>query len=144
MNQAEQNKATVEHFFKALEAENPEQVAILFAADGLHINPYHCEIFPTGAQGRDGIRDYWASTFLNFDGMTFPINEIYAMEGGNMVFVRYTGRIKLKDNAGWYKNDYYSTFKFNKAGEIMEYVEIFNPVTAARGFGLLDQLVASS
>ena len=75
--------------------------------------------------------------------MKFPIHELHAMEGGNMVFVKYTGQIQLKDVAGVYENDYYSTFKFNEAGEITEYVEIFDPVKAAKGFGLLDQLVAA-
>lgn len=137
---AENNKTTARAFFAALEAENPKAVAALFATDGRHINPYHCGIFPSGAEGRDGIEAYWTPTFPNFDGMSFPIHELHAMDDGGMVFVRYTGRIKLKGNAGWYENDYYSTFRFNQKGEITEYVEIFNPVTAARGFGLLDKL----
>ncbi|PSW17198.1 nuclear transport factor 2 family protein [Photobacterium sanctipauli] len=139
---AEQNKQRVRDFFAAIEAENPEAIAALFAEDGLHINPYHSGVFPTGAKGREGIKAYWAPTFPNFDGMAFPIHELYAMEAGDKVFVRYTGRIKLKNSGGWYENEYYSTFKFNSNGEITEYVEIFNPVVAAKGFGLLKQLVS--
>jgi ketosteroid isomerase-like protein len=139
---AKRNKDSVRAFFRALETADTDTVAALFAEDGVHINPYHCGVFPAGAEGREAIRAYWAPTFPNFDGMSFPIHELCAMEGGEMVFARYSGRIRLKDGAGWYNNDYYSTFKFNTAGEITEYVEIFNPVTAARGFGLLDQLIA--
>ena len=137
---AESNKNAVRSFFKALENENVASLVALFAEDAVHINPYASGIFPEGATGKEGIRDYWTPVFPNFDGMEFPIDEIYAMEDPTIVFVKYTGRIKLKDNAGYYENNYYSTFKFNTAGEITEYVEIFNPITAARGFGLLDKI----
>lgn len=137
----ERNKSTVKSFFKALEAEDVDQVAALFAEDGVHINPYHSGVFPEGAKGRDGVHAYWAPVFPNFDGMNFILHDLLAMEDETKVFVRYTGRIKLKDDAGWYENNYYSTFTFNAAGEIVEYVEIFNLVVAARAFGLLNQLL---
>lgn len=137
---ASKNKENVKAFFKALEAEDANAVAVLFAENGKHINPYHSGIFPTGAEGKEAIRNYWAPVFPNFAGMTFPIHELYAMEDPNIVFVKYTGNIQLKDNAGVYSNDYYSTFKFDEEGKITEYVEIFNPIVAARGFGLLDQI----
>lgn len=111
------NKASVEAFFKALENENATEVANLFSADAKHINPYHSDIFPKGANGKDAIENYWKPVFPNFDGMTFPIDEIYAMEDPNIVFVKYTGNIKLKNNAGVYSNNYYSTFKFNNEGK---------------------------
>ena len=137
---AEQNKATVRLFFKTLESENVDSLVNLFAENAKHINPYHSNLFPKGAEGKEGIRAYWTPVFPNFDGMEFLIEEIYAMENPNMVYVKYQGIIKLKDDAGFYKNDYYSTFKFNEKGEITEYVEIFNPITAAKGFGLLDKI----
>ena len=136
----ETNKASVRAFFAALEAENVDALVALFADNAQHINPYASGLFPEGASGRDGIRAYWTPVFPNFDGMTFPIEEIYAMEDPTIVYVQYTGRIKLKNDAGYYENNYYSTFKFNEAGLIIEYVEIFNPIVAARGFGLLDQI----
>ncbi|MEX0316033.1 MAG: nuclear transport factor 2 family protein [Allomuricauda sp.] len=137
---AAQNKETVKKFFKALENEDVNSLVKLFAEDAEHINPYHSDLFPKGAVGKDGIRAYWTPVFPNFNGMKFPIEELYAMEDPNIVFVKYTGDIKLKNDAGVYSNDYYSAFKFNDAGEIIEYVEIFNPIVAARGFGLLDQI----
>ena len=72
--------------------------------------------------------------------MRFPIDELLATEDPTIVFVRYRGEIQLKDDAGVYENNYYSTFRFNADGKIAEYVEIFDPVVAARGFGVLDQL----
>lgn len=137
---ANKNKVSVKAFFKALEAENVDDLVHLFADDAKHINPYHSGLFPEGARGKEGIRNYWEPVFPNFDGMAFPIEAIYAMEDPNMVYVKFTGNIKLKHNAGVYSNDYYATFKFNEAGKIIEYVEIFNPITAARGFGLLDKM----
>jgi ketosteroid isomerase-like protein len=72
--------------------------------------------------------------------MSFDIEEIYAMEDPTIVFVKFKGDIVLKNNAGVYSNDYYATFRFNEEGKITEYVEIFNPIVAARGFGLIDQI----
>ncbi|WP_353776988.1 nuclear transport factor 2 family protein [Winogradskyella sp. 3972H.M.0a.05] len=137
---ATQNKASVTSFFKALEEENVDNLLQLFADDAKHINPYHSGIFPEGAEGKEAIRAYWAPVFPNFDGMSFPIEELYAMEDPSLVFVKYSGHIKLKDGAGTYSNNYYSTFKFDDNGKIIEYVELFNPITAARGFGLLDKI----
>ena len=137
---ANKNKAQVKAFFKALEEEHLEELVDLFAEDAEHINPYHSGIFPEGAKGKEGIRAYWTPVFPNFDGMTFPIETLYAMEDPNMVFVKYKGNIKLKNGAGMYSNDYYSTFKFDGQGKITEYVEIFNPIVAARGFGLIDNI----
>ncbi|MEM7480383.1 MAG: nuclear transport factor 2 family protein [Acidobacteriota bacterium] len=136
----ERNKATVRKFFKTLENEDIPALVGLFSEDGVQVNPYHGGIFPAGAEGEEGLLAYWTPVPGNFDGMRFPIDELLATEDPDVVFVRYRGEIKLKDGAGYYKNDYYSTFRFNDAGEITEYVEIFDPVVAARGFGLLDQL----
>lgn len=134
------NKASVKAFFNGLENENVDAIVDLFAQNAKHINPYHSGLFPEGANGKEGIRNYWEPVFPNFDGMEFTIEEIYAMEYPYFVFVKYKGEIKLKNDAGIYSNDYYSTFKFDEAGKITEYVEIFNPITAARGFGLLNQI----
>ena len=134
------NKESVKDFFKALEDENVDRLVSLFADDAKHINPYASGLFPEGANGKEGIRAYWTPVFPNFNGMIFPIEELYAMENPNMIYVKYKGKITLKNNAGIYENDYYSTFRFNEAGKITEYVEIFNPIVAARGFGLIDNI----
>jgi len=137
---ATKNKATTLEFLKALENMNANAVAKLFAIDGKHINPYASGIFSDGVSGQDAIREYWKPVFPNFEKMEFPVEEIHAMEDASMTFVKFKGKIKLKNDAGWYENDYYATFKFNEEGKIIEYVEIFNPITAAKGFGLLDKI----
>lgn len=137
---AERNKANTLAFLKALEDMNTDAVVNLFAEDGVHINPYASGLFPEGAKGKEDIRAYWEPVFPNFEKMEFPVEEIYSMNEESMTFVKFRGKIKLKNDAGWYNNDYYATFKFNKEGKITEYVEIFNPITAAKGFGLIDRI----
>ena len=137
---AERNKANTLAFLKALEEMNVEAVVDLFAKEGRHINPYASGIFSDGTEGQEGIRAYWKPVFPNFEKMEFPVDEIYAMEDPSMTFVKFKGEIKLKNDARWYKNDYYATFKFNEEGKITEYVEIFNPIVAAKGFGLLEKI----
>jgi len=137
---SERNKANALAFFKALENADVEAVVNLFAEDGVHINPYASGLFPEGARGHEAIRAYWAPVFPNFDEMQFPVEEMYTINEAPMTMVKFSGNIKLKDNAGWYKNDYYATFKFNHEGKITEYVEIFNPIVAAQGFGLIDKI----
>ncbi len=137
---AQQNKETVKLFFQLLEKEDIASFIDLFDENGRQVNPYASGLFPNGANGKEELTTYWSPVPSNFDGMQFPIEEIYAMEDPSMVFVKYLGKIKLKNDAGWYENNYYSTFKFDDQGKILEYVEIFNPIVAARGFGMLDQI----
>ena len=134
------NKESVRQFFRLLEEENMAAFIELFAEDGQQINPYASGLFPEGAKGKEALRKYWEPVPGNFDGMQFPIQELLATEDPSIIFVRYQGKIKLKGGAGYYENQYYSTFRFDEEGKITEYVEIFNPIVAARGFGLLDQL----
>lgn len=137
---AHKNKLTVRTFFSLLEQEDIPSFVALFAENGKQVNPYASGLFPEGAQGKEALSAYWTPVPTLFDGMEFPIEELYALEDPNKVFVKYTGRIKLKDNAGVYENNYYSIFSFDREGKILEYVEIFNPIIAAKGFGLLDKI----
>ena len=134
------NKETVKVFFQSLESGDLDQLVSLFAEGGKQVNPYASGIFPEGAAGKEAIRKYWEPVFTNFDGMTFPITALYSMEDPTMVFVAYNGKIKLKNDQGYYENEYFSTFRFDESGLITEYVEIFNPITAAKAFGLIDKI----
>lgn len=134
------NKNNTLAFLKALEAMNIDSLVDLFAEEAAHINPYASGIFPDGAKGKEEIRAYWQPAFSNFERMEFPVEQIHAMEDPSLVFIQFLGKVKLKNNAGWYENNYYATFKFNEEGKIVQYVEIFNPIVAAKGFGLIDQI----
>lgn len=140
IEEREKNKESVRQFFTHLEEENIERFVEMFAKDGEQINPYASGIFPEGAKGHDELLAYWNPVPENFDGMEFIIDELLGTEDSKTVFVRYTGKIKLKEDAGFYENQYYSTFKFNDEGKITEYVEIFNPIVAAKAFGLTDSI----
>ena len=96
---AERNKANTLAFLKALEDMNVDAVVELFAAEGKHINPYASGIFSEGTAGHAGIRAYWEPVFPNFEKMEFPVDLIYAMEDPSMVFIKFKGKIKLKNNA---------------------------------------------
>lgn len=137
---AERNKTSVRTFFDLLESENIPAFVDLFAENGVQKNPFNGGIFPTGARGKGELMNYWEPVPSRFDGMRFVIEEMLATEDPDTIYVRYRGEITLKNNAGLYSNNYYSTFRFDADGKITEYVEIFDPVVAARGFGLLDQL----
>ena len=137
---AERNKEAVRTLLKLLEDENIPAFVNMFAADGVQVNPYTGGVLPEGAKGKEGLLAYWSPVPDRFDGMKFTIEELLATEDPSVVFTRFRGELKLKDGAGVYTNNYYSTFKFNDEGLITEYVEIFDPVVAARGFGLLDQI----
>ena len=134
------NKETVRKFFRLLEEENISAFIDLFAEDGQQINPYASGLFPEGAKGKEALKNYWEPVPGNFDGMQFNIQELLATENPKIIYVSYEGKIKLKGEEAYYENQYYSTFRFDEKGKITEYVEIFNPIVAARGFGLLDQL----
>ena len=136
----EKNKERVKAFFKLLEEENIEQFVAMFAKEGVQVNPYASGLFPQGAKGHQELTRYWKPVPGNFDGMEFKIEELLGTEDPNKVFVKYQGKIKLKNNSGHYQNQYYSTFTFDADGKILEYVEIFNPIVAAQAFGLTDSI----
>ena len=133
---AARNKATVRRSLALLEAENIPAFVDLFADDGRQINPYASGLFPEGAEGHDALLAYWTPVPGNFAGMRFPIDELLATEDPNVVFVRFRGEITLREDKGVYANDYFALYRFDEAGKITEYVEVFNPVVAARAFGI--------
>lgn len=140
MQETTSNKVQVQAFFQYLEHENISAMVDLFSNDGEQINPYASGLFPNGAKGKEALMNYWEPVPQNFDGMEFIIEELLETENPNLIYVKYRGKIQLKNDAGFYENQYYSTFRFNNDGKITEYVEIFNPIVAAKAFGLIDSI----
>ncbi|NQX92751.1 MAG: nuclear transport factor 2 family protein, partial [Flavobacteriales bacterium] len=130
------NKDRVRRFFYLLSEENINEFVEMFSEQGEEINPYSSGMFPPGAKGTQALKDYWKPVPENFEGMEFDIQQLLQTEDPNVVFVKYQGKIKLKNDQGYYHNQYYSTFTFDEEGKILEYVEIFNPIVAAKAFGL--------
>lgn len=52
--------------------------------------------------GKKVLLDYWILVFGNFDGMEFFIEVFYVLEDLLIIFVKYIGKIKLKNNVGFY------------------------------------------
>jgi ketosteroid isomerase-like protein len=140
MTNSKQNIETVRRFLTFLEQENIPAFLDLFAPDGIQLNPYASGLFPAEVKGREALEAYWQPVPGRFDGMRFPIEEIFPMEDPLLVVAKFKGVITLKNNAGTYNNDYFCLFRFNEQGQITEYHEYFNPVTVIRAFGLKDQL----
>src|SRR5438034_1951790 len=128
----QRNMETVKKFLSLLEQEQIEEFLDLFAPDGIQFNPYASGLFPDTVKGKEALAAYWKPVPGNFEGMQFPIEEIFPMENPAHVLVKYKGIIKLKNNAGYYNNDYLCLFKFNEQGKIIEYYEYFNPVTVIK------------
>ncbi len=136
----QKNTETVRLFFSLLEQEKIREFSELFAEKGKHINPYHSGLFPPEIAGKKNIYAFWEKVPGNFDGMSFPIEAVMPFEKPNQVAVKLKGKIKLKGKAGLYENDYLCLFYFDNRGKILEYHEYFNPLVAARGFGMPDKI----
>ena len=136
----ERNVETVKTFLRLLEEEKIGDYLELYADNGKQVNPYGSGIVPPEVSGKAALREFWEPVPGRFDGMEFPIKAIHPMQDPNKVLVHFDGRIKLKGDAGFYNNEYFALFTFNEDGKILEYVEIFNPLTIVRAFGLKDQI----
>ncbi|MCT4613735.1 MAG: nuclear transport factor 2 family protein [Marinifilaceae bacterium] len=137
---ATKNKESVYTFYKAIENNNVDKIVSLFSENAEHFNPYHSDILPKGAKGRKEIRDYWTPILKDFEAVKMSVEDIYAMEDPNIVFVKAHGTVKMKSGLD-YNNDYFKVFKFNDKGEIETYYEVFNPIVALKSFDLVNKLV---
>ncbi|MCT4615948.1 MAG: nuclear transport factor 2 family protein [Marinifilaceae bacterium] len=136
----ELNKQKSLDFLKALECKNLDAVVDLFDINGVQNNPYASGLFTSQVIGHTQIREYWSKPFSIFPKLEFIINNIRSVEDDFNILIECKGRIELPNHQGWYENDYYLMFKFNNQSKIVQYDEIFNPIVAARAFGLVDKI----
>jgi len=61
-------------------------------------------------------------------------------EDPNKVPLKFVGKLKFKDNPGRYEYDYLLIFYFDYGDKILEFYEYYNPITAAKAFGLKDKI----
>ena len=134
------NIQSVQRFYSLLEQENIPAFLDLFAENGKQVNPYHSGLIPAEVAGKANLTAFWTPVPNNFDGMRFYIDEIMPFESPDKIAVKLKGEIKLKNGAGFYKNDYFCLFYFDNSGKITEYIEYFNPIEVAKGFGLMDKI----
>jgi ketosteroid isomerase-like protein len=135
----ERNIETVRTFFRLLEQRKIKEFSELFAENGKQINPYHSGLFTAEITGQKAIYEIWKKMSDPFSEISFPIDEIMPFEDPNKVAAKLVGKLKFKNN-GLYENDYLTIFYFDDQGKILELYEYFNPIIAAKAFGLMNKL----
>jgi len=136
----ERNIETARNLFRFLEQRRLKEFSELFAENGKWIHPYHSGLFPAEIVGQKEIYNSIKIAAANFDEIHFPIDEILPFEDPNRVAVKLTGRLNLKNGSGTYENDYLAIFSFDEHGKILEWIEYYNPITAAKAFGLMNKI----
>ena len=136
----ERNIETARNAFRFLEQRRFEEFSELFAENGKWIHPYHSGLFPAETVGKKGIYNSLKNAADNFDEIQFPIDEILPFEDPNRVAVKFTGKLNLKNGSGTNENDYFAILSFDEHGKILEWIEYYNPITAAKAFGLMDKI----
>ena len=126
--------------FRFLEQRRFTEFSELFAENGKWIHPYHSGLFPAEIVGQKEITNWIKNTAANFDDIQFPIDEIMPFLDPKKVAVKNKGKLKLKNSDNYYENDYLAIFSFDEQGKIVEWTEYYNPVIAAKAFGLMDKL----
>lgn len=127
------NRRIVQAFFERLEAFDIEGFVALFAPDGRQSMPFSPAGFPTRLEGRDAIRNQYRGLPENFTSMRFPDRVVRDLADPTMFVATYRGSIALK-SGGRYDNTYIGLFTV-RDGQIVEFVEYFNPITLQDAFG---------
>ncbi|MFW9787765.1 MAG: SRPBCC domain-containing protein [Candidatus Thorarchaeota archaeon] len=134
------NVETVRNFVKILEKRRFDEFVELFAEDAKWIHPYSSGLFPAETVGQNEILRAIQKAASNFEEIRFPIEEIIPLENPNRVIMRHTGKLTLLNGKGLYENDYLAIFTFDERGKITEWMEYYNPIIAAKAFGLMDKI----
>jgi ketosteroid isomerase-like protein len=136
----ERNIKNARNVLKFLEQRKFNEYSELFAENGKWIHPYHSGLFPAEIVGQKDITNWIKNTAANFDNIQFPIDEVMPFLDPNKVAVKNKGKLKLRNSDNYYENDYLAIFSFDEQGKIVEWIEYYNPVIAAKAFGLMDKL----
>jgi ketosteroid isomerase-like protein len=136
----ERNIKAAQNVFIFLEQRKFKEFSELFAENGKWVHPYHSGLFPAETVGQKEILQGIQTAAANFNEIKFPIDEILPFEDPNKVAVKLAGNLHLKNGSGTYQNDYLAIFIFNDHGKIAEWIEYYNPITAAKAFGLMDKI----
>ena len=134
-------KETALAFINGLENTNAKEIAALFTESGEIYLPYNNKLFEDAIVGRKSIEQFYAQVFENFTQMSFDIIEIEESGNTGFLFLHFKGRISIGEGE-YYCNNYYSTFRIEPDGLIKEYVEVFDPILAARQLDLMDKIIA--
>ena len=136
----ERNIETARKTFRFLEQRRLKEFSELFAENGKWIYPYHSGLFPKETLGQKEIYKGIQTAASNFTKIQFPIDEILPFEDPNKIAVKLTGKLLLKNGSGTYENEYFAIFSFDEEGKIEEWIEYYNPIIAAKAFGLMNKI----
>ncbi len=139
MDTREKNIETATNMLKFLEQKKLKQFSELFAENGKWVHPYHSGLFPAETTGKKEIYKGIQAAASNFTRIQFPVEEVLPFADPNKVAIKHTGRLELK-NGVLYKNDYLAILCFNEQGKILKWIEYYNPIKAAKAFGLMDKI----
>ncbi|MFW9809739.1 MAG: nuclear transport factor 2 family protein [Candidatus Thorarchaeota archaeon] len=134
------NVETVRNFVRFLEQRRFDEFSKLFAENAKWLHPYSSGLFPAELVGQSAILQGIQEAASNFDDIRFPIEEILPLEDPNRVLMKHTGKLKISNGKGFYENDYLALFSFDEGGKITEWIEYYNPIIAAKAFGLMDKI----
>jgi uncharacterized protein YndB with AHSA1/START domain/ketosteroid isomerase-like protein len=136
----EANVETVRNFVSFLEQRRFDEFAELFSENGKWTHPFNSGLFPAEAVGRKEIHDAIKEAASNFDDIRFPIEEILPLEDPSRIMMKHSGKLRISKGKGMYENDYLAIFAFDEEGRITEWIEYYNPIIAAKAFGLMDKI----
>jgi len=135
----EENIQTSLKLLKFIEERKLKEFSELFSENGKWTHPYHSGLFPAETKGRNEIYKGIQNGALNFTEIHFPVEQVLPFLDPNKVAVKHTGRLVMK-NGGVYENDYLAILSFDEQGKILEWAEYYNPIKAAKAFGLMDKI----
>ena len=136
----EDNIESARNLLGFLEQRRFKDFSELFADNGKWTHPYHSGLFPEETIGKNEILKGIENAATNFDIIKFPIDEILPFKDPNKVAIKFKGKLHLKNGTGTYENDYLAILIFNENGKILEWIEYYNPIVAAKAFGLMDKI----
>jgi len=136
----EENIKTTRRAIQFFEQLRFDEFTKLFVEDGKWIQPFHSGLFPAETVGRMEIQKAFEGIAVNFHTVQLPIEEILPFEDPNKIAVKHTGDMIMKNGRGTYANDYLSIISFDEEGKILEWIEYYNPIIAAKAFGLTDKI----
>jgi phenazine biosynthesis protein len=139
METREKNIENALNLLRFLEQRKLREFSSLFSENGKWVHPYHSGLFPAETTGRKEIYNGIQAAAANFTEIQFPVEEVLPFLDPKKVAVKHSGRLVM-ENGGVYENDYLAILSFDEQGKILEWAEYYNPIKAAKAFGLMDKI----
>ncbi|UCM88153.1 nuclear transport factor 2 family protein [Streptomyces marincola] len=120
------NIDSLRRYFRLLEEGDIDSWARLWAADGTQLVPYATGALPREVNGRDDIRTLYRNIASGFERLRYLLLEFELLADPDMMLARWRPRCELV-GGGIYTNESVGLFRFNSHGEIVHFIEYFNP-----------------